>query len=440
MVISDRSSSHPTAGTTPTPGITAQSPRPHVLDVLPTDAPVPSPDAVRRALGIDAASSVSGAHVVGMVVDGITGQVLWNRGSGTLVPPASTTKILTAAVALQELGADFRFTTGTQRVGHTLYLVGGGDPTLLRTDNSVAVPTYPRPASLADLAQRTADVLGPNATVHLRVDTSAESGPGSAPGWLPNYVTEGDVTPPSALELDEGRLHPGTLDSERTPTPAAQATDAFVALLEADGVTVAGTPRPAIAPAEADPVAQVQSPPLSQLVQRLLTVSDNDLAEALGRAVARHAGEPPTFAGAAASVVKGLAAFGVSPALISLRDTSGLSHQDRVAPQALITILRASTSPRHPVLRPIVEGLPVGGLTGTLADRYRDHSSRGGAGLVRAKTGTLSSVNTLAGTVVDRSGRLLMFALMASDAASADQTLAAIDRIASSLAACGCEH
>jgi D-alanyl-D-alanine carboxypeptidase/D-alanyl-D-alanine-endopeptidase (penicillin-binding protein 4) len=257
-------------------------------------------------------------------------------------------------------------------------------------------------------------------------------------GWLPNYVTEGDITPPSALELDEGRLDPTNLDSERTPTPTAQAAAAFASLLKADGVHVKGQVKPETAPPTAQAVANVQSPPLSQLVQRMLTVSDNDLAEALGRAVARHDDADPSFVGAATSVTSGLKAFGVAPELVSLDDTSGLSHDDRVAPQALIDVLRAATSAQHPALRSIIEGLPIGGLTGTLSDRYRDQADRGGAGVVRAKTGTLTSVNTLAGTVVDHDGRLLMFALMASNAGNPAQTLAAIDGAAATLAECGC--
>jgi D-alanyl-D-alanine carboxypeptidase/D-alanyl-D-alanine-endopeptidase (penicillin-binding protein 4) len=399
---------------------------------------VPVAADLRTALAGQIRPSVSAARVVGMVVDGITGAVLWNHDGSASVPPASTTKLLTAAVALEQLGPDFRFTTSTTRVGRTLFLVGGGDPTVLATDQSVSVPAYPRPASLADLASQTAAALPHGVTVRLRIDTSLDSGPGAAAGWLPNYVTEGDITPPSSLELDEGRLQADNLDSERTPTPAAQAAAEFTTLLESDGVKVAGQVKAGTAPATAHPVADVQSPPLSELVQRMLTVSDNDLAEALGRAVARHDGAAPSFTGAATSVMNGLKAFGVEPAQVSLFDTSGLSHDDRVAPQALIDVLRAATSAGHPALRSIVEGLPIGGLTGTLAERYRDRADRGGAGLVRAKTGTLTAVNTLAGLVVDRSGRLLMFALMASHAGDPVQTLAAIDRMATILAGCGC--
>jgi D-alanyl-D-alanine carboxypeptidase/D-alanyl-D-alanine-endopeptidase (penicillin-binding protein 4) len=65
-----------------------------------------------------------------------------------------------------------------------------------------------------------------------------------------------------------------------------------------------------------------------------------------------------------------------------------------------------------------------------------------GAGVVRAKTGTLTSVSTLAGLVQDKDGRLLAFALLADrvgpTTADTERAEAALDRAASALASCGC--
>jgi D-alanyl-D-alanine carboxypeptidase/D-alanyl-D-alanine-endopeptidase (penicillin-binding protein 4) len=87
----------------------------------------------------------------------------------------------------------------------------------------------------------------------------------------------------------------------------------------------------------------------------------------------------------------------------------------------------------------VLDMLPVAAWSGTLADRYVGSS---GAGVVRAKTGTLTSVSTLAGLVQDKGGRLLAFALMADrvgpSAADTDAAEAALDRVASTLASCGC--
>jgi D-alanyl-D-alanine carboxypeptidase/D-alanyl-D-alanine-endopeptidase (penicillin-binding protein 4) len=168
----------------------------------------------------------------------------------------------------------------------------------------------------------------------------------------------------------------------------------------------------------------------------MLTSSDNDLAEALGRALALHAGLPPTFAGAAAAVSRQLSLLGVPMAGVRLLDASGLSHLDRVTPRTLVAVLRLVDADSR--FAAIPAGLPVAGLTGTLADRYRRGRDRAAAGLVRAKTGTLAGVSALAGQVVDADGRLLVFAFLTDAAAAPATAQHALDVIAGRLAGCGC--
>lgn len=200
---------------------------------------------------------------------------------------------------------------------------------------------------------------------------------------------------------------------------------------------MAGPVRAAAAPATAAQLADVTSPTVAELVQRMLTDSDNDLAEALARQVARASGRPPTFAGGAAAVMAA-----VSPVLqgasLRLVDGSGLSVLDRASPRALARLLAAAASPDRPQLRPILAGLPVAGLTGTLADRYRSGPPAAVRGILRAKTGTLDGVSSLAGLAVDRDGRLLAFAVVADRAPYYLSAQAALDRVAARIADCGC--
>jgi D-alanyl-D-alanine carboxypeptidase/D-alanyl-D-alanine-endopeptidase (penicillin-binding protein 4) len=415
-----------------------RAPRGPVLAALLPTAPVPTTPGVAAELGRASRAVALGARLVGEVIDARTGVRLWARDPNQPEPPASTTKLLTGAAALLALGPNFALSTTTRQVGRTVYLVGGGDPTLVRDAASYVSPSYPRPATMSSLARRTVAAMGAAKRVRLRLDTSAWSGPTAARGWKPSYVTEGDITPPSSLELDEGRIDPQDEFAARTPNPAAQAGVAFEQLLRHDGVTVVGPPRAGTPAPGSTLLASVKSPPLAELVQRMLTVSDDDLAEALGRAVARHERRPATFTGAARAVTAAVASLGVPTSGISLQDTSGLSHLDRVTPQALVAVLRAAMSSGHPQLRADIEGLPIAGLTGTLADRYLQQPTAAAAGILRAKTGTLTGVDALAGTVVDRSGRLLIFAFLASDAPSPGLTVPALDRLASRLTRCGC--
>jgi D-alanyl-D-alanine carboxypeptidase/D-alanyl-D-alanine-endopeptidase (penicillin-binding protein 4) len=429
-------------GTSPAPAATVLHPvasasaRPPVLNPLPTDAPTPLASSVGHELSDAARDPGFGGQLDGEVVDATSGTVLWARGIDDREPPASTTKLFTAAAALLALGPGARLTTTTVRNASTVYLVGGGDVTLVGTTTPAGVPSYPRPASLADLARQTAHSLAGAGRVRLRVDASAWSGPELASGWSPSYVTEGDVTPPSALEVDEGRIAPASPFAARSQTPALEAGKVFAALLRHDGVHLRGAVASGLAPTAATRLGGVQSAPVAQLVQRMLTASDDDLAEALGRTVAIHDHDAADFTGAAEAVTARVESIGVPADAISLHDTSGLSHRDRVTAHSLVAVLRAAI--RDPRLRPVLEGLPVAGLTGTLAGRYATSPAARAAGLVRAKTGTLTGVNTLAGEVVDRSGRLLVFAFLAPHAPSAGLTEPALDSLAARLVRCGC--
>ena len=120
-------------------------------------------------------------------------------------------------------------------------------------------------------------------------------------------------------------------------------------------------------------------------------------------------------------------------------DASGLSPSDRVTPTALVQVLRLVVTPGHPQLAAILEGLPVAGFSGTLGARFTG-SAAAGAGVVRAKTGTLNGVAALAGYLVDTAGDTLVFAALANGVkpTAAAITDAALDRIAAGLASCGC--
>ncbi|WP_458078855.1 D-alanyl-D-alanine carboxypeptidase/D-alanyl-D-alanine endopeptidase [Streptomyces sp. EMB26] len=361
------------------------------------------------------------------VVDVVTGRRLYGADSGNALTPASTTKIATAVAALSALGPDHRLTTRTVYEPDTeeVVLVGGGDPTLTARKNAKGS------ASLRDLASRTAAALAKRGVrkVTLSYDTTLYKGDTAHPiGRNENLAA---VTP---LMADEGRTDDSSSGPvERVVDPAADAARTFGDLLKKHGIT-ATPPGPSKSTTRATTLATVSSPPLSSLVERMLTNSDNDLAEALARHTAVATGKPADFAGAGAAVTARLKQLKLPVKGVVIKDGSGLDRGGRLTADLLTALLVKAGDPAHPELRSALTGLPVAGFTGTLSGRYAD----GAAGLVRAKTGTLTGVNTLAGTVVDRDGRLLAFAFLANDTAGAEAAQTTLDKVATALATCGC--
>ena len=395
------------------------------------------------ALGPLTAQPGFGKHVGIAVADPASPALLFDDHAADGFAPASTNKVVTAVAALAALGPDDQFATrvvqGPNSAGAAgIVLVGGGDPTL-STLGPTADPAY-QPASLDDLAARTAQALAAKGvkSVTLGYDASVFAGPALNPTWSPGY-TDGNVAPVVALMTDEGRAQPAVDLSSRVSDPAAVAAAAFAQRLTVHGLQVVGKPVPATAGTDPE-VAQVTSPRLADLVEHMLTVSDNDLAESLLRHVALADGQPATFQGGVTAVRDQLTKLGLDLTGLNVLDGSGLSREDRIAPAFLVRVLSAAAADDHPDLRAALTGLPVAGFTGTLAEdgRYTSQSTLAGAGLVRAKTGSLTGVVTLAGLVRDNSGQLLVFALMADQAPDAAAARGAVDRVATVLAGCGC--
>jgi D-alanyl-D-alanine carboxypeptidase/D-alanyl-D-alanine-endopeptidase (penicillin-binding protein 4) len=400
---------------------------------LSDSAPVPARAKLAAALAPSLADPALGTAAA-YVADATTGQVLFDNSGGRGASPASTAKILMAATALHVLGAQTRLHTKVVAAPNgDLVLVGGGDPTLTAAATGEG---YPAPARLTELATATARALHTGSARTLLIDDSGFTGPELAEGWSPADVPGGSVAPVEALEADGGRYTPGVLPTSRTYTPALAAGAAFRSALATVGVPI-GAVRLGRAPAGSRTVAQVDSPPVSALIERMLTTSDNDVAEALGRLSAHASGKPTTFAGAAETVQATMAALGVAMPVRGMHDTSGLSRLDRIAPETIVGVLTAAAGPRHPELRPLLAALPVAGFTGTVAGRFHSPDSVAAAGVARVKTGTLAGVGSLAGVVADRSGRLLAFAVLATPGSrSAGEE--ALDRVAAALASCGC--
>nr|WP_306318585.1 MULTISPECIES: D-alanyl-D-alanine carboxypeptidase/D-alanyl-D-alanine-endopeptidase [unclassified Streptomyces] len=415
-------------------GPSAAPSAPAVLAAPGASVPGPTKSALADVLDPLFKAPALGGHRTAAVVDAVTGKRLYGRAPGDTLTPASTTKLATAVAALSAAGPDHRIATRTalEKDSKELILIGGGDPTLTaREKNPYGA------ASLRTLADDTAKDLKKRGIdkVTLTYDTSLYSGPDTHPIGPNENLAQ--VTP---LMADEAR----TDDSDSGPAtregdPAAAAAKKFAGLLDDHGIeTKGGDPGPGKESGRTEQLAKVSSPPLSALVERMLTHSDNDIAEALARQTAIATGESHDFDGGGKAVEKQLKKLRLPLKDTHFADGSGLDRADKVSANLLTGLLADAADPSRPELRSVLTGLPVAGFTGTLAGRYEDAADASGTGLVRAKTGTLTGVNTLAGTVVDADGRLLVFAFMTEGATDPKAAQSGLDRLASSVANCGC--
>ena len=392
--------------------------------------------AVLRALGVTAVGSAVGISVL----DVATGKPLVEQAASTALLPASTLKVLTAVAVLRGWGPQARVrTTVVAGAKGQIVLVGAGDATLSRT----AKPTWPagmdaRPASLTELADATAKALRATglATVSVAVDDSYFTGPRSAPGWPTAYTASGTIAPVTALSVDQGRSGPAVGASARVKDPALAAGTTFADLLKARGIKVTGALVRTKAGPSAHELAAVQSPPMSDLVERMLTQSDDDLAEALGHLAGAKLGGSASFEGGSKAAIAVLAELGVPATGVVVADGSGLSLQDRLTSTSLVRLLAAvSTSGQtQPALWSTLTGLAIARVNGTLVDRFSLPADALGRGVVRAKTGTLTGVNCLTGVVRASDGRLLAFAFLGNKSPGPQAIArAALDRAATAV-------
>ncbi|HUB53659.1 MAG TPA: D-alanyl-D-alanine carboxypeptidase/D-alanyl-D-alanine-endopeptidase [Mycobacterium sp.] len=417
----------------PPPAVTA---KPSIVPVAAT-APVPTQAALAAVLAPVVADPNLG-KLGGRVTDAMTGEELWQQQDDVLLQPASTNKTLTSAAALLALDRDARVTTrvvAADQPGASgiIVLVGGGDPTL-----SGAPPGqdtwYHGAARISDLADQVRrSGVTPTA---VQVDTSLFSGPTFAPGWDPADIEGGDIAPIESVMLDAGRIQPATDESRRSVTPALDAGHALATALGVDPrqVTIAAHP----APSGARQLAAVRSAPLIERLNEMMSVSDNVMAECIAREVAASMQRPLSFTGAVDAVTNRLSTAHIDTSGLTLQDSSGLSVDDRLSAKTLDSVVQGAAGPDQPTLRPLLDLLPIAGGSGTLSDRFLDATfhAAGPAGWLRAKTGSLTAINALAGVVTDRSGRVLTFALISNGAGMTGRT--AIDAVASTLWSCGC--
>ena len=378
---------------------------------------------------VDAFSqNVNDRSCLAVSVDGVP---VSDANSALAVIPASNQKIVVAGAALEELGPDFTYVTRVAAaaepaagvVNGDLYLIGGGDP-LLSSDwyPDSNLERYPvtSPTSLDSLADAVVADGVTSITGGVVGDGSRYDDEFFAPGWGVGVAgLEGG--PYDALLVNDARV---LGDEQRAADPNEGAAREFTRLLQERGVSVGGGASSGVAPAGAVEVAAISSAPLSDVVGEMLGNSDNNTAELLVKEIGLSAGAPVGSREAGlAAMTDELVGWGVDTTSVVLADGSGLSLDNRLTCDALLTVLQRSDPGS-----PIGAGLPVAGETGTLSDVFVDHPL---SGRLRGKTGTLNNppfnedppaVKALAGYVPVDGGGAVEYTLILNGPTISDQS------------------
>ena len=372
---------------------------------------------IARDLRGPASSWALGSDATIHVADAESGTSIFGRRADERQIPASTMKVITAATSLSTLGPDHRFVTRVVRGDSRdqIILVGGGDPLLTSAD-------------LRRLASRTARALkreGTSGPLRLFLDDYLFPAPTPAKGWAP-----GD-SPAYA-----SAVRPLGIVGEYSSDTTASALAAFVGALREKGLTVSYAGR-ALAEEDAPDIASFDDHRLSDAVELMLRVSENNVAEILFRQVALARGYPATWSSSAAAAREALGALGIDTSPVRLIDGSGLSSSNRLTARTLTDVLDLVLDGAHADLRPLFDGLPVAGESGTLTYRFAAPPANCAKGEVFAKTGSLTGVNTLAGLTEGQDGEWKSFAIMVNSAPSnTTATKLAIDTIAATVHGC----
>ena len=350
------------------------------------------------------APALAGARAWSLAVVTSDGNLIYADREERAVVPASVQKLVVAASALDALGAAYRYHTilaardGVADGGlldGDLWLIGSGDPSLQSDDLR---------AGAGALARSGLRRIGGGVVV----DATAFRGPRLNPHWAPDDDGQDYAAPVSAISVDGDTVETHAIvdGAEQTLwTPMQDVARDVAALMQGilarRGIEAAMPPTVAAAPLDTVVLWDHRSAPLKALIAHMLFVSDNHYAEQLLRTLGEEVTGVSDDTGGLAAERAFLERNGVPAPGLRLFDGSGLSPDNRVAALTVARLLAA----REPSLYPL---LPLGGRQGTLA--YYDFTTA--LGRVRAKSGHLSGVSSLAGYVTTTHRGRVAFAFL----------------------------
>ena len=302
-----------------------------------------------------AANSKTLAYPGMMLVDPSTGESIFEYSADSLRMPASLLKIISAVALLDYVEPDFRFTTEilTGAEPNTLIIAGSLDPWMER--NGVLAIKMGR-ASLPKLVK--------TALKKLDSDNGA---------------------PIKTLNIKYSKMHYPDLDFIKSQF-VARNVEVTTTRITSEEASLSSK----------ESIAVFQSPPMQKIMDWMLIWSDNTLGNRMAMYASMKAGFGYSESGIQETFIKTLNNLGIDSTGLVAVDGSGLSRSNRVSAQMLAELLLKTYD--NEKYRIIYGGLPVGGVNGTMRNRFVSSAPKA-IGLVRTKTGSLTGVVSLAGYV-----------------------------------------
>lgn len=351
---------------------------------LPADS-LPWPDNVRARLSALISSSplLAKSNIGIMVYDLTADSTIFRYNERKTLRPASTMKLITAITAIDRLGGSYQFRTSLRYTGSVtdnvlngdVYCVGGFDPRFNSDDlkafvegiRSLGVDTI-RGCLVADKMMKNEDRLGW--------------------GWC--WDDDNPVLSPLLISRKDNFM------------------ERFVSELVDAGIIITGDVIEGDTPADAYELVD-RTHSIDQILMRMMKDSDNLYAESLFYQLAASSGNRPASAQDARNIIKRLVRkLGLNPSDYVFADGSGLSLYNYASAELEVEMLKYAYRNSNVYLH-LYPSLPIAGSDGTLKRRMRNAFT---ADNVRAKTGTLSAVQSLAGYLTAANNHTLCFAII----------------------------
>ncbi|MCM1108294.1 MAG: D-alanyl-D-alanine carboxypeptidase/D-alanyl-D-alanine-endopeptidase [Clostridium sp.] len=354
------------------------------ISAIPYATDMPWPQSLQAGLDSLLQDSLFETTMVGMCVYDLTADsLLYSHNARQRLRPASTMKLITAVAALDLPGGLPPYATELRITGEVkngtlcgdLYVVGGFDPCFDREDMK---------AFREALIQAGIDSVSGRVVADVSMKDTLKWGS----GWC--WDDECEVL---------------------TPLPYNK-SDEFLSVLcttlAEGGIRIGVVPDKAECPSSSRLLVR-RTHPVDQILLTMMKESDNLYAESMFYRIAAHGGQKYASARQAREIINNLIRrMGFRPEDYRIADGSGLSLYNYLTPELELAFLRYAYA-RESVFYRLYPSLPVAGEDGTLKKRMRTGSARGN---VRAKTGTVEGVATLAGYARSSNGHLLAFSIM----------------------------